>query len=58
MFLLSSEAIDKRVLQCDISDITDHSIDIYLSVLGHSRYHLRKNQRNTYIISDKEGFDR
>ena len=32
--LLSSEAMHQRVLWCGISDITNHSTDIYLSVLG------------------------
>ena len=42
----------QRVLYCDISDITNHRTDIYLSVLGLiSRYHLRKNQRNRLLVT-------
>ena len=32
--LLPSEAIHQRVLYCDISDITNHRTDKYISVLG------------------------
>ena len=32
--LLPSEAMHQRVLKCDISDITNHSTDIYSPFLG------------------------
>ena len=34
LYLLPSEAVHQRVLYCDIFDITNHSTDIYLLVLG------------------------
>ena len=45
-------AIHRVVLQCDISDITNHSTDTYLLISPRtiSRYQLRKNRRNKLLM--------
>ena len=51
LILLSSEAIHQRLLYSNVSDITCHSTDIYLLVLGDKQVSPEKKQRNILLVT-------